>query len=92
MNVINIIEGNDWKPNEAGEEKLKALFPAVELDFKYIKEDKPSDGIMNFIVSNQTDILCLVKHHHNIIYRIFNKSTVNQVMNQSIKAVLILHE
>jgi nucleotide-binding universal stress UspA family protein len=92
LNVINIIEGNDWKPNQAGEENLKSLFPAVELTFKYINEEKPSEGIMNFVVSNQTDILCLVKHHHNLIYRIFNRSTVNQVMNKSIKAVLILHE
>ncbi len=92
LNIINIIEGNDWKPNQAGEENLKSLFPGVELTFKYINEEKPSEGIMNFVVSNQTDILCLVKHHHNLIYRIFNRSTVNQVMNKSIKAVLILHE
>jgi nucleotide-binding universal stress UspA family protein len=91
LNVLNIIEGSDWKTNEAGENKFKKLIN-TELEFKYINEGNPTEGIMNFIVSNQTDILCLVKHHHNLIYRIFNKSTVNQVMNRSIKAILVLHE
>jgi hypothetical protein len=47
---------------------------------------------MNFVVSNEIDILCLVKHHHNVVYRLFNRSTVNQVMNRSVKAILVLHE
>jgi nucleotide-binding universal stress UspA family protein len=93
LNVLNIIEGSaGWKKNEAGEENLKKLINTTELDFNYINESNPIDGIMNFVVSNKTDILCLVKRHHNIVYRIFNRSTVNQVMNRSIKAVLILHE
>jgi nucleotide-binding universal stress UspA family protein len=93
LNVLNIIEGSaGWKKNESGEENLKNLINTTELDFSYINESNPIDGIMNFVVSNKTDILCLVKRHHNIVYRIFNRSTVNQVMNRSIKAVLILHE
>lgn len=92
LNVINIIEGNDWKTNQEGEEQLRKIILATELEFKYINESNPTEGIMNFIASNQTDILCLVKHHHNILYRLFNKSTVSQVMNRSIKAVMVLHE
>ena len=92
LNVLNILEGKEWKTNEEGENSLKKLITTTELEFKYINEDNPIEGIMNYITSNKTDILCLVKHHHNIIYRIFNRSTVNQVMNRSIKAVLILHE
>ncbi|HEY4876870.1 MAG TPA: universal stress protein [Puia sp.] len=92
LNVLNIIEGSDWKTNEAGENYLKKLIDNVELDFKYSSENNPTDGIMNFIVSSDTDILCLVKHHHNLVYRIFNKSTVNKVMSRSIKAILVLHE
>lgn len=93
LNVLNIIEGSaGWKTNEAGEENLKKLLNSTQLDFNYINESNPIDGIMNFIISNKTDILCLVKRHHNMVYRIFNRSTVNQVMNRTIKAVLILHE
>jgi nucleotide-binding universal stress UspA family protein len=92
LNILNIIEGPEWKTNEEGENKLRALINASDLDFKYINEDNAIDGIINFIVSNETDILSVVKHHHNIVYRIFNKSTVNQVMNKSIKAILVLHE
>ena len=92
LNVLNIIEGVQWKKNEAGEESLKKLIHATEIEFNYVNEDKTIEGIMNFIVSSKTDILCLVKRHHNVVYRIFNRSTVNQVMNKSIKAVLILHE
>lgn len=47
---------------------------------------------MNFIVSNATDILCVVKHHHNIIYGIFNRRMVNKAVNRSLKAILVLHE
>jgi nucleotide-binding universal stress UspA family protein len=92
LNVLNIVEGPTWTTNEAGENNLKKLINNTELVFKYINESNPIEGIMNFIVSSQTDILCLVKHHHNLIYRIFNRSTVNQVMNKSIKAILVLHE
>lgn len=93
VNVLNIIdEGAKWGTNEAGEAELKNLIPDTEIDFRYIQEDNTLEGIMNYIVSSETDILCLVKHHHNIIYRLFNRSTVNQVMNRSVKAILILHE
>ena len=92
LTVLNVLEGSDWKTNEAGESSLKALIPHVELDFKYITEGSRIDGILNFVVSSEIDILCLVKHHHNVVYRLFNRSTVNQVMNRSVKAILVLHE
>jgi nucleotide-binding universal stress UspA family protein len=92
LTVVNVIEGPEWKTNEKGETHFKQLLSDVELSFNYIRESNPLDGIMRFVVSNQTDILCVVKHHHNLVYRIFNRSTVNQVMNRSIKAILVLHE
>jgi nucleotide-binding universal stress UspA family protein len=92
LHVVNIFDAPEWKTNEAGENKLKVLIDKTDLEFKYIKESSPIEGIMNYITSNQTDILCLVKHHHNLIYRIFNRSTVNRVMDRAIKAILVLHE
>jgi len=92
LNVVNIIEGTEWKKNEAGENKLKTLINHSDIVFQYINESNPIEGIINFIVSSQTDILCVVKRHHNLVYRIFNKSTVNQVISRSIKAILVLHE
>jgi nucleotide-binding universal stress UspA family protein len=92
MNVVNIVEGAAWKTNEKGEETLKALLPHTTLEFKYLKEDGPIEGIMNFIASSQTDIVCLVKRHHGLVYRLFNTSTVNKVLSKSIKAILVLHE
>ncbi len=92
LNVLNVIEGNDWRTNEEGENRIKSLITGAPVEFKYISEGKKTDGIMNFISSSKTDILCVVKHHNNIIYRLFNRSTVNQVMNRSVKAVLVLHE
>ncbi len=92
MNVVNIVEGAAWKTNEKGEETLKGLITNTTLDFKYLKEDGPIEGIMNFIVSSETDIVCLVKRHHGLVYRLFNTSTVNRVLSRSIKAILVLHE
>jgi nucleotide-binding universal stress UspA family protein len=92
LNVVNVVEGLDRKTNEAGENNLKKLINHTKLEFNYVSESKPTDGIMNYIVATKTDILCVVKHHHNLVYRIFNKSTVNQVMNRTVKAVLVLHE
>src|SRR6202012_2845600 len=65
LNVVNIVEDSAWKTNEAGETKMKELLPHTELDFQYIKEDSTTSGIVNFIVSSATDIVCLVKRHHN---------------------------
>ena len=92
LNVVNIVEEAAWQTNTAGEEKLRSLIPETTLDFQYIKEDSTTGGILNFIVTSSTDILCVVKRHHNIVYRVFNSSTVNKVLNRSIKAVLVMHE
>lgn len=70
---------------------MKGRYPEAELEFRYIKEDSPIEGIVNFISGSQTDIVCLVKRHHGLVYRLFNTSTVNKVLNRSIKAVLVLH-
>ncbi len=91
LTVLNVLETPEWKTNEAGELKLKELIKNTTLEFKYISEDSAKEGIMNFIQGNNTDILCLVKQHHNFVYRLFNRSTVTQVMNKSVKAVLVLH-
>jgi len=92
ITVLNIIETPEWKTNEAGENTLKALIKNTTLEFKYVQEDSAKEGLLNFIIGNNTDILCVVKRHHNMVYRLFNRSTVNQVMNKSVKAILVLHE
>jgi nucleotide-binding universal stress UspA family protein len=90
--VLNILETAEWKVNEAGENAMKAHIKSATPDFKYVHDDNPADGIVHFILASNTDILCVVKRHHKLVYRIFNKSTVSLVMNKSINAVLILHE
>jgi nucleotide-binding universal stress UspA family protein len=92
LHVVNIVEGAAWTTNAAGEENMKKLVPGIELEFQYLKEDSATEGILNFVASSLTDILCLVKRHHNIVYRIFNSSTVNKVMGKSVKAILVMHE
>jgi len=93
LTVLNVVEENKWKRNEDAEEKLSNMITGAKLEFSYISEESTIEGIINFIISNQTDILCLVKHHHNILYRLLTRSTVNQVINnKAIKAILILHD
>ncbi|TWR31431.1 universal stress protein [Mucilaginibacter pallidiroseus] len=79
----------DFKVSEA---RLRDLIPHAQLEFNYLQNSSAHNGIIEFIASNNTDMLCLVKHHHNIVYRLFTRSTVNQVMNKSVKAILVLHE
>jgi hypothetical protein len=92
LNVVNVVEAAAWTTNEAGEKALRDLIPAAELEFRYIKEDSAIGGIINFISGSETDIACLVKRHHGLVYRLFNTSTVHKVLNRAIKAVLVLHE
>lgn len=92
VDVLYVSEKDEAKNVETGESRLKTIIKGTELAFNYISASKPLTGIMDFINAHETDILCLVKHHHNIIYRLFNRSTVNQVMTRSVKAVLVLHE
>lgn len=92
MKVLYVDEKDDLKHIETGEAKLKSLIQQTDLDFNYSNNSSPLNGIIDFIQTNETDILCLVKHHHNIVYRLFNRSTVDQIMNQSVKAILVLHE
>jgi len=92
MQVLYVADKPDDKHISTGEARLRDLIPNTELEFNYISNSSAITGIMDFIESHETDILCLVKHHHNIVYRLFTRSTVNQVMNKSVKAILVLHE
>lgn len=92
MQVLYVDEKNGSVSAETYEEKLRGLIKSAQLDFNYLSNSTPLNGIMDFIESHQTDILCLVKHHHNLVYRLFSKSTVNQIMNKTLKAILVLHE
>jgi nucleotide-binding universal stress UspA family protein len=92
MQVLYVGEKSEVKNLETGENKLQELIKHSELEFNYINKSNPLAGIMDFIDNHATDILCLVKHHHNVVYRLFNKSTVNKVINKSVKAILVLHE
>ncbi|WP_158798634.1 universal stress protein [Pedobacter sp. L105] len=92
MQVLYVAEKTDEKSVRTGEAKLKDLIKHTELEFNSINNSSALNGIIDFIESHETDILCLVKHHHNIVYRLFTRSTVNQVMNKTVKAILVLHE
>lgn len=92
LKVLYVADKKGSKQIETEEKKLKELLKASEPEFNYISASKPLNGIMDFVDKDKTDILCLVKHHHNVIYRLFNRSMVNQVLNKSVKAVLVLHE
>jgi len=92
LQVLYVTGKPDEKQVAIFESKLKALIKHAEPEFNYISGASPLNGILAFIESHETDILCLVKHHHNIVYRLFTKSTVNQVLNKSVKAILVLHE
>lgn len=92
MQVLYVAEKSDEKHIQTGEQSIRELLPHTALEFNYIADSNASNGIMSFINEKHTDILCLVKHHHNIIYRLFTSSTVDQVLNKSVKAILVLHE
>jgi nucleotide-binding universal stress UspA family protein len=92
LKVLYVTEKTDEKHIAIGESKLKELVKHTDLEFNYINESSPLNGIMTFIEEHNTDILCLVKHHHNVVYRLFNRDTVNKVMNRSVKAILVLHD
>jgi len=84
------------KPDSAqvvsGEIQLRALLPQVKIDFNYLKGKDATKGITDFIKENHTDIICLVKHHHNMIYSLFTGSMVNRMISKSVRAILILHD
>jgi nucleotide-binding universal stress UspA family protein len=92
IQVLYVTEKTDQKHIEIGESKLKELFKHTPLEFNYIHDSSPLNGIMDFVSTHETDILCLVKHHHNVVYRLFSRDTVSKVMNRSVKAILVLHD
>jgi nucleotide-binding universal stress UspA family protein len=92
MKVLYVSDKDDKKNLDTEESKLQELIKNTMLEFNYINNSNTIAGILEFVEANETDILCLVKHHHNIVYRLFNRSTINQVMNRSVKAILVLHE
>src|SRR3984957_2032258 len=41
--VVNIVETAAWATNEEGEKSMKERYPRMELEFRYIKEDSPTE-------------------------------------------------
>jgi nucleotide-binding universal stress UspA family protein len=92
LNILYVVEKSDETFIQAGEKILKSLIQDTQLVFNYISDTNASAGILGFVEENATDILCVVKRHHNLIYRIFGRSTINKLVKKTIKAVLVLHE
>ncbi|HEY9002008.1 MAG TPA: universal stress protein [Mucilaginibacter sp.] len=92
MNILYVSGKSEDKNLETEESRMRDLIKNTTLDFNYVTGSSASEGILNFVQSNDTDILCLVKHHHNVVYRLFNRSTLDRVLNKSVKAILVLHE
>lgn len=92
LQVLNVVEKQDPAVRDAGEAEIRKVITGAEPQFNYLTGTDPLTGILDFVESSETDILCVVRHHQSIIYRIFTRSTVNRVLNRSIKAVLVLHE
>ena len=94
LEALHVTEDDtDPKDLEHEENRLRSIIPTADFHFNYINGDeKTSKEIIDFIKGNQTDILCLVKRNHNIIYSLFGDGTVSAILNKSVNAVLILHE
>ncbi|GAA5089842.1 hypothetical protein GCM10023210_15160 [Chryseobacterium ginsengisoli] len=94
LEVLHISDKEmDQKIIKSSEKKLQEQIKASEVNFNYVDEDgKTSNAIIDFIDENKTDILCLVKRNHNMIYRLFTSNTLDEVLNKSVKAILVLHE
>lgn len=92
MNILYVSDKQDNKHLQIEESKLQELIKNTKLEFNYPNSSSASSGILDFVASNETDILCLVKHHHGIVYRLFNRSTLDKVITKSVKAILVLHE
>lgn len=92
MSVVNVVVDKDFKPSDKDENEMKAKFEGLELDFHYVEDFEPAAAINHFVESTDTDILCTIKHHHGLLYKMFYGSQSAKLMKKIVKGVLVLHD
>jgi len=95
LSVLLVMEGQYSKQEEDHlfEQQLSIKNFYGDLDIKYdtIRSSEVPESINSYILKNEPDLLALCSIHHNLLDRIFHKSTIKNLTAYSSYPILVFH-
>jgi nucleotide-binding universal stress UspA family protein len=92
--VVHVMKENEKRSTktDAFNSNVKKLLDSVSHSFHYPINENVVDGINQFVLGSDVEILAMIPHQHNIFYRLFNLSTTKKMAFHSPVPLLALPE
>ena len=90
--ILNVCKGGEINPNNIFESGLfsKMLAP-VEPHFRFITNEDTDKGIMDFVKTNNIDLLIMLPGRHCLLNRLIHKSNTKQLILNSDAPIMAIH-
>lgn len=93
LDVLHIIENTERKPDFG---KMESRFIAevgnTNVEFHYEPAETVVDGILNYTLRHDCDVLVMLKHRHGFVEQLFNTSATRKLALHMKNPILILPE
>jgi len=93
--IVNVMKEDEKTSSKkvAAIINVKKIFNRVALSFYYPYDDDVVNGINEFVLETDSDIVAMIPHKHNVFYRLFNLShTKKMVFHSNNVPILALPE
>lgn len=94
LSVVNIHKKEELEKLESEniETKLKNTFKGLSLKFNYLEKEKIVDGLNEFILNKQINMLAMISHQYGLIKKLFHNSVTNSMSMLTKTPLLILKD
>ncbi|MGV6860924.1 MAG: universal stress protein [Putridiphycobacter sp.] len=89
LNVLTVVNQKDSVDIDAVEERISAKLDGINHDIYVLENDSVSDGILEFIDANETDLLVMIRKDYGFIEGLLHKSVTKQIALYANKPILL---
>ena len=92
--MVNVQKEGENNPADEIEwrKHTESLMTNIKHDFYTVSDTSVKHGIIEFIETNQTDLLVMLTHRHSFLERLFNRSQTAAMAYETRVPMLVLHD
>jgi K+-sensing histidine kinase KdpD len=95
LHIVHVRK-SDTNSNEVAEAEWRKtadnIFSGMNYQFITVEDDNIKHGLVEFIQSNETELLVMLTHKHSFLERLFNKSQTAAMAYETTVPLLVLHD
>ncbi len=92
LNILSVVEDAKTLDKEKIEARIAAKLQGVEHNINIVENKSVSDGILDFINSNDTDLLVLIRKNYGFIEGLLHSSVTRKLALHANKPILLYSE